>query len=79
MCRTVQNRPVNSQFMGFSFTTIRSFFYITQPTQTADLNSIVGHGNMLSLSCEKTFVCELSEFIWKDVEMRLSSGPPTNN
>ena len=38
--QTVQNRPVNSQFMGLSFTEITSFFYINQPAQTADLSSM---------------------------------------
>ena len=38
--QTVQNRPVNSQLVGLSFTTIRSFFYINQPAQTADLSSM---------------------------------------
>ena len=38
--QTVQNRPVNSQFVSLSFTAIRSFFYINQPAQTADLRSM---------------------------------------
>ena len=33
----VKNRPVNSQFL---LTAIRSFFYINQPAQTADLSSM---------------------------------------
>jgi len=35
--QTVQNHPVSSQFVGFS---IRSFFYINHPTQTAGLSSM---------------------------------------
>ena len=38
--QTVQNCPVNSQFVGLSFTAIASFFYINQPAQTADLSSM---------------------------------------
>ena len=38
--QTVQNHPVNSQFVGLSFTAITSFFYINQPAQTADLSSM---------------------------------------
>ena len=38
--QTVQNRPVNSQFMGLSFAVNWSFFYINQPAKTADLSSM---------------------------------------
>ena len=38
--QTVQNRPVNSQFVGLSFTAITSFFYVNQPAQTAGLSSM---------------------------------------
>jgi len=33
-----QNHPVNSQFVGLSFTSIKSLFYINNPAQTADLS-----------------------------------------
>ena len=38
--QTVQNRPVKSQFVGLSFTAIRSLFYFNQPAETADLSSM---------------------------------------
>ena len=37
--QTVQNQPVNSQFVGLSFNANTSFFYVNQPAQTADLRS----------------------------------------
>ena len=42
--QTVQNRPVNSQFVNLSFTAIRSFFYI---------NQCKSWKHVLSPSCEK--------------------------
>ena len=71
--QTVQNRTVNSQFVGLSFTEIWSFFYINQPAQALCRS----RKHVLLPSFEKKIFCELSEFIWKDVEVRSSSWPPT--
>ena len=38
--QTVQNRPVKSQFVGVSFTAIRSLFYFNQPAEIAGLSSM---------------------------------------
>ena len=40
--QSLPNRPANSQFVGLSFTAIRSFFYINQPAETADIGPVSG-------------------------------------
>ena len=62
--QTVQNRPVNSQFVGLSFTAITSFFYINQPAQI----SLVG--GFLDPHCEQntqTLKPNCTYFVWENL------------